>query len=95
MAEALERDLGGHRDRRRVQEVGDLRARDRAAEQHVAPAVDDEARRAGRAGSVEQAAQVAGGLGVIDVELDPGTGGGLGGVPDASDLRSVKITCGA
>jgi hypothetical protein len=55
MAEALERDLGGHRDRRRVQEVGDLLARDRAAEQHTAPAVDDEARRAGRAGRVEQA----------------------------------------
>jgi hypothetical protein len=29
MAEALERDLGGHRDRRGVREVGDLRTGDR------------------------------------------------------------------
>ena len=50
MAEALERHLADDRDRRRVQEVDDLGARERAAGEDPALAIDEEARCPARPG---------------------------------------------
>ena len=87
MAEALERQLADHGDRRRVKEVGDVGARNRAADEDSPLAVDEEARGAWRVAVGDGAAEVAGGLGVVGVEVEPRTRGGLGRVTDGGDLR--------
>ena len=58
------RDLADDRDRRGVEEVRDLGARDRRADEHAALLVDEEAARAARVAAVERPAGVARGLDV-------------------------------
>src|SRR5262245_736500 len=59
VAQAVERHLADDRDRRRVEELGDVAAGDREPDEEAALAVEQEARGAGRAAAEEGAARVA------------------------------------
>src|SRR3954452_11711648 len=87
VAQALDRHLADDGDRRRVQEVGDLGARDRAADDDAPLVVDDPARRAGRVAAVERAAGVPRGLRLVDVDDEAGPLRGRRGVADRGHLR--------
>ena len=92
--EALQRHLAHDRDRRRVQEVGDLGARDRAADDDPALLVDDPLRRAGRVAAVERAAGVARGVGGEGLDDQAGLLALSVVWPTAATCGSVKITRG-
>src|SRR5690349_8514852 len=66
-----DRHLADHRDGRRVQEVGYLRADDRGADEHAALLVDQEPGRPRRAAAVERATRVAGRRRVDDPWPEP------------------------
>ena len=87
MPQALERDLGNDGDRGGVDELGDLGAGDRGADDHAAVGVDDQPRRPGGVAAVEGAAGVARGRDVDDLDVEALLGGDLRGDPDGGDLR--------
>ena len=91
----VDRHLADDGDRRRVQEVGDLGAGDRRADEHAALLVDEEAARAARVAAVERAAGVARRLDVDDARRRPGVRGRRVVWPTAATCGSVKITRGA
>ena len=62
----VERDLADDRDRRGLQEVRDLGAGDRRADDDAAVLVDEQPARAAGAAAVERSAGVGGGLDVDD-----------------------------
>src|SRR4051794_6755116 len=87
VAQAADGHLADDRDGRRVQEVGDLGAGERGADDHPALPVDDQPRGAGRAAAVEGASGVARGLDVDDLDVEPLPLGALARVADGRHLR--------
>ena len=86
MREPLERDLGGDRDRRGVQGLGDLGADEAWRRRSPRARVDDDPRRPGRVAAEEAGAGVGGGLDVDRPRLDPLLLGRLQGQADRGQL---------